>query len=164
MSKNLQCPITIKIRTRWDEKKPFAHRLVPKIQRWWMGHVGTVMLYGRSRLQRYSKLADWDYISQVADAQSADYDKLPIIGNGDIFSFVDYEEKVLKYPNLSPTAMIGSGALIKPWLPTEIKERRHWDIFATERLDLLKDFVKFGLEHWGSDTHGVNSTRRFLLE
>ena len=67
-----------------------------------MGHVGTVMLHGRSRLRRYSKLADWDYISQVADAQSADYDKLPIIGNGDIFSFVNYEEKVLKYPNLSP--------------------------------------------------------------
>ncbi len=72
------------------------------------------MLHGRSRLQRYSKLVDWDCISQVADAQSTDYDKLPIIGNGDIFSYVDYEEKVLKYPNVSPTAMIGRGALIKP--------------------------------------------------
>ena len=164
MGKNLSCPITIKIRTGWDEKKPFAHKLVPKIQRWGMGHVGTVMLHGRSRLQRYSKLADWDYIQKVADAQSDEFEKLPIIGNGDIFSFVDYEEKVLKHKDLSPTAMIGRGALIKPWLPTEIKERRHWDISATERLDILKEFVKFGLEHWGSDTHGVNNTRRFLLE
>ncbi len=122
------------------------------------------MVHGRSRLQRYSNLADWDYVSMAADQQSSDIDKIPIIGNGDIFTYTDYEEKVLKHESLSPTAMIGRGALIKPWLPTEIKERRHWDISASERLDILKDFVRFGLEHWGSDTHGINSTRRFLLE
>ena len=29
---------------------------------------------------------------------------------------------------------------------------------------MLRDFVKFGLEHWGSDTEGIEKTRRFLLE
>lgn len=45
---------------------------------------------------------------------------------------------------------------VQPWLFTEIKEQRNWDITSGERLNILKDFVHFGLEHWGSDTKGTS--------
>jgi tRNA-dihydrouridine synthase 3 len=142
---------------------PLHTNSVPHIQSWGIDGVATIFIHGRSRLQRYSKEANWDYISQVAKSQSDEFPRSLLFGNGDIFSYTDYEEKIDR-EGVEATAMLARGALIKPWLPTEIKERRHWDISATERMDILKDFVRFGLEHWGSDQQGVNITRRFLLE
>lgn len=125
-------------------------------------------LHGRTRAQRYSKKADWDYILRCASI--AQPTGLQLIGNGDVFSYAEYREHMDASrpadggePGLA-TCMIARGALIKPWIFTEIKEQREWDISASERLDMLKQFCSTGLEHWGSDTKGVETTRRFLME
>jgi tRNA-dihydrouridine synthase 3 len=44
MCQTLSCPVTVKIRTGWDENKPIAHKLVPKIQKWGFGNVSAVMV------------------------------------------------------------------------------------------------------------------------
>lgn len=51
--------------------------------------------------------------------------------------------------------LLTNGYVVQPWIFTEIKEQRNWDISSGERLNILKDFVNFGLEHWGSDTKGI---------
>uniref|UniRef100_A0A3B4BDF9 tRNA-dihydrouridine(47) synthase [NAD(P)(+)] n=1 Tax=Periophthalmus magnuspinnatus TaxID=409849 RepID=A0A3B4BDF9_9GOBI len=154
MNYALDVPLTVKIRTGVQEKCNIAHKLIPEFKQW---GVSMITLHGRSREQRYTKLADWDYISSCAELASP----IPLFGNGDILS---YEDAMKARETGVSGIMIARGALIKPWIFTEIKESRHWDISSSERLDILRDFSNYGLEHWGSDTRGVEKTRTFMLE
>nr|XP_012617088.1 tRNA-dihydrouridine(47) synthase [NAD(P)(+)]-like isoform X2 [Microcebus murinus] len=154
MNQVLDVPLTVKIRTGVQERVNLAHRLLPQLRDW---GAALVTLHGRSREQRYTKLADWQYIEQCVKAAGP----MPLFGNGDILS---YEDANRAMQTGVAGIMIARGALLKPWLFTEIKEQRHWDISSSERLDILRDFTSYGLEHWGSDTQGVERTRRFLLE
>lgn len=89
---------------------------------------------------------------QAAQAQDPALRRIPVVGNGDIFSWEDWRDRqqFMQGSALNDTdpeavglcscAMIGRGALIKPWLPTEIKEQRLMDISASDRLDMLKNF------------------------
>jgi len=98
-------------------------------------------LHGRSRQQRYSKLADWAYIRECAGAlrsslSDAGLPPVPIFGNGDCFSAQGYYEE--KEASGVDGIMVARGALIKPWIFTEIAETREWDISATERLEGIR--------------------------
>uniref|UniRef100_A0A8C9VAD2 tRNA-dihydrouridine(47) synthase [NAD(P)(+)] n=1 Tax=Scleropages formosus TaxID=113540 RepID=A0A8C9VAD2_SCLFO len=154
MNSVLDVPLTVKIRTGVQDKVNIAHKLIPEMKNW---GVSMITLHGRSREQRYTKLADWEYIDNCSKLASP----IPLFGNGDILS---YEDAIKARETGVSGIMLGRGALIKPWIFTEIKEQRHWDISSNERMDILKDFTRFGLEHWGSDTQGLEKTRSFLLE
>ena len=62
--------------------------------------------------------------------------KTAFIGNGDVFHFHEFYNYLEEYE--VDTCMIGRGALIKPWIFEEIKERRIIDKSSSERLDMLK--------------------------
>ncbi|NWR93848.1 DUS3L synthase, partial [Furnarius figulus] len=158
MNSVLDVPLTVKIRTGVQEKVNVAHKIIPKIREW---GASMVTLHGRSREQRYTRSADWEYIAQCARIASP----MPLFGNGDILSYEDANRAMeMGVSGIMIARQVPVGALIKPWLFTEIKEQRHWDISSRERFDILKDFTNYGLEHWGSDTQGVEKTRKFLLE
>ncbi|NWS76680.1 DUS3L synthase, partial [Crotophaga sulcirostris] len=158
MDSVLDVPLTVKIRTGVQEKVNVAHKLIPKLREW---GASMVTLHGRSREQRYTRSADWDYIAECAKIASP----MPLFGNGDILSYEDAHRAMQTgVSGIMIARQVPVGALIKPWLFTEIKDQRHWDISSSERFDILKDFSNYGLEHWGSDTQGVEKTRKFLLE
>ncbi|ODO08283.1 tRNA-dihydrouridine(47) synthase [NAD(P)(+)] [Cryptococcus wingfieldii CBS 7118] len=160
-----EIPLTVKFRTGVAHGKPNAHKLIPRFATEW--GASALTLHGRSRQQRYSKPADWDYIKSAVttlreSVADANLPPVPIFGNGDCFSAAGYYEEMER--SGVDGVMVARGALIKPWIFTEIKERREWDISAVERLEGIRKFAEFGLSHWGSDTQGVNITRRFLCE
>ena len=164
VSSVLTKPVTVKMRRGFHEAQDVAHALIPKLSEW--GASG-VTLHGRTREQRYSKPADWNYIKYCAREAASKSPHLQVVGNGDVFSWQDHVNALQSedgQPSDVVTTYVARGALVKPWIFTEIKEKRDWDISAPERLDIVKKFVKNGLEHWGSDSRGVESCRRFLLE
>ncbi|XP_059059462.1 tRNA-dihydrouridine(47) synthase [NAD(P)(+)]-like [Achroia grisella] len=155
-SKLLNIPFTIKMRTGVYQNKKIAHTIIPKVVE---AGVSMVCLHGRSREARYTRSADWEYIETCAKAAAP----CPVFGNGDILNYEDYVQRREMAPSIQGV-MIGRGALIKPWVFTEIKEQRLWDISSKERFEIIKKYTNYGLEHWGSDVQGVENTRRFLLE
>lgn len=153
-------PITVKMRAGVHEGKNTAHNLVRSVVKPFTSkYVGAITIHGRSRAQRYTKLADWEYVNECGKHA----DDIPVLGSGDCISWQEYYSNLEKYENISGV-MLARGALISPWLFTEIKERRTWDISSKERLEIVGDFVNFALDHWGSDATGVENSRRYLLE
>ncbi|KAJ6191236.1 hypothetical protein N7519_001257 [Penicillium mononematosum] len=187
-----EIPITVKIRMGTKDNQPTAQKLVERMVLG--GYESSVLdlgppgaaaitLHGRSRQQRYTRQADWGYISDCAalikrlnkkqDALSdtirePDARHMPnggktyFIGNGDCYSHVDYDDHVNNAG--VDSVMVARGALIKPWIFEEIQTGQYLDKSATERLAYIEKFAKYGLQAWGSDEHGVGTTRRFLLE
>ncbi|GFY70604.1 tRNA-dihydrouridine(47) synthase-like [Trichonephila inaurata madagascariensis] len=157
VSSVISVPLTLKMRTGIYENERIAHNIIEKIKQW-KTPVSLVTLHGRSREQRYTKSADWSYI----DTCNKLADPIPLFGNGDILSYEDYN--IRRAETGVSGVMIARGALIKPWIFKEIKDQTHWDISSSERFEILKKYTNYGLEHWGSDTEGVEKTRRFMLE
>ncbi|RHY68077.1 hypothetical protein DYB34_007790, partial [Aphanomyces astaci] len=123
--------LTVKMRTGWSDKQPLAHKLVPKVQSLRSGadfmnqsvvlnyamrtnvNVDALTIHGRSRLQRYSKSADWVYVEECANAREAGDGgrQMALIGGGDVLSYEEFHQHLSS--GVLDTCMLARGALIK---------------------------------------------------
>jgi tRNA-dihydrouridine synthase len=101
----------------YNDGADIAHELIPQVAAW---GAAAVTLHGRTRQQRYSRAADWDYIARCAAA--AEGVGIPLIGNGDVMSWDDWAAHMGGGGGGGgagvAACMIGRGALIKPWIFT----------------------------------------------
>lgn len=95
------------LRMGFFEGRNCAHTLVPEIGKW---GAAAVTIHGRTRQQRYSKVADWEYINQCIIQAP---DNIQLIGNGDVFSYTEYNEHLQTGGSKLSTCMIARGAMIK---------------------------------------------------
>ena len=110
--KNAKVPVTVKIRTGWDEKSIMVEEIAKRIQN---GGASAITVHGRTKQQNYSGDVNVELISKVKQTVN-----IPVIGNGDITSAKDAKEMLEK--TKVDGIMIGRGSLGNPWIFREIIE------------------------------------------
>jgi len=106
LSRELDIPITGKIRLGWDDDCR-NYLLVARIIEENGGQL--VAVHGRTKAQSYGGQADWDAIAEVKAALS-----IPVIGNGDVRTVADIDA-IKSYTNCD-AVMIGRAAIGNPWI------------------------------------------------
>ena len=112
-------PMTAKIRLGW--KKDESLEIAQALEK---AGISALVVHGRTASQGYSGKADWNAIGKVASAL-----KIPVIGNGDISSRKDAEDRT-KETGCSGI-MIGRAALANPSVFSG-KPKQSWQALALE--------------------------------
>jgi tRNA-dihydrouridine synthase B len=121
-------PVTIKVRTGWDENSRNSHEIA---QIAFDEGMEWMAIHGRTRAQGYAGQADWDYIREVkANA------KIPILGNGDISNAQMANDRLRE--SGCDGVLIGRGCLKNPWIFQQALKIYHSQEMATA--PTLKNF------------------------
>jgi tRNA-dihydrouridine synthase B len=109
--KSVNIPVTLKIRTGWDQKNRNALTIAKIAED---SGIQSLAMHGRTRACLYLGKAEYDTIATVKQ-----HIKIPVIANGDITS-PEKAQFVLNYTN-ADAIMIGRAAQGRPWIFREIE-------------------------------------------
>ncbi|RBP67485.1 tRNA-U20-dihydrouridine synthase [Alkalibaculum bacchi] len=106
VAKESRIPVTVKIRSGWDDAHINAVEVAKIIEE---AGANAVTVHGRTREQFYSGKSNWDIIKRVKEQL-----QIPVIGNGDVKS---YKSAIsLLDSTKCDGIMIGRGSLGNPWI------------------------------------------------
>ena len=154
---NTNTPISVKIRSGWDENSINAVEVAQKIEQ---AGASLIAIHARTRSQGYSGKANWNIIKQVKENVS-----IPVIGNGDIKTI--YDAKKMIDETKCDAIMIGRATLGNPWFIKECVEYIENNKIIdpptnTEKIDMIEHHYEL-LKKYTSEKQALLEIRMHAL-
>jgi tRNA-dihydrouridine synthase B len=149
----IDVPLSVKIRLGWSDPTEcltFAKVLED-------AGVDLITVHGRTKMQGYSGVADWDMIRRVKEVVN-----IPVLCNGDVHKS-ELMPKALEVSQCDGL-LIARGALGNPWIFKEFRKRMNGQdvtpVTLEERLRVVHRHLDLHLEQYGPNS--VNTFRKHL--